>query len=155
MCVNAVCESKCSLCVSGAQQEEQQQEEEEEEQDEDEGSVQLQMEEVTLRTLDLREHEINLGKKKRRKRKERKPEVTEKEEREGTVLPVKKHLTVFLILCVLYINFYLYMHVVGELKDEAGSEKEAEEKMKDKKHLKNSEHDDEGEVHHAFKKIYS
>ncbi|XP_026861457.2 ankyrin repeat and zinc finger domain-containing protein 1 [Electrophorus electricus] len=51
--------------------------EEDEQSSEDEGSVQLEMVEVTLGTLDLREHEVKPNKKKRRKRRERK--TTERE----------------------------------------------------------------------------
>lgn len=142
------------MCVSGAHQEDQQEEEDE---DEDEGSVQLQMEEVTLRTLDLREYEINPSKKKRRKRKERNAEVTEKEEklmgREGKIVLKKSKMFLEIVSCC----FYLCLHVDRELKYEAGNEKEAEEKMKDKKNLNSNEYDDEGTVHqrHAFIKNYS
>uniref|UniRef100_A0A4W4H8C1 Ankyrin repeat and zinc finger peptidyl tRNA hydrolase 1 n=1 Tax=Electrophorus electricus TaxID=8005 RepID=A0A4W4H8C1_ELEEL len=55
--------------------------EEDEQSSEDEGSVQLEMVEVTLGTLDLREHEVKPNKKKRRKRRERKTT-----EREGELL---------------------------------------------------------------------
>ncbi|KAK3568979.1 hypothetical protein QTP86_021377 [Hemibagrus guttatus] len=112
------------------QQQDDQEEEEEEEEEGENVSVELQMEDVSLTTLDLREHEVKPGKKKRRKRKERKPETKEKEgkprERESitwrTRLRMKRWRTRL------------------EKKRWKGK------KTKGKKNLKNSKHDDEDVV---------
>ncbi|MCI4378022.1 hypothetical protein PGIGA_G00210720 [Pangasianodon gigas] len=105
-----------------AHQVDQQEDEEEEEEEEEEVSVQLQIEEVMLTTLDLREHELKPSKKKRRKRKERKPEATEKE---GKAMQREDFGS-------------------RELKDETGNVKMGEEITEGKKNLKNNERDEEG-----------
>ncbi|XP_053482311.1 ankyrin repeat and zinc finger domain-containing protein 1 isoform X2 [Ictalurus furcatus] len=97
---------------------------EEEEEEEDDVSVQLQMEDLTFTTLDLKEHEIKPSKKKRRRRKERKPEATEKE---GKLMEKEDF-------------------VSRELKDETGNEKAGKEKTEGKKNTKNNEHDEEDEA---------
>ncbi|XP_060785144.1 tRNA endonuclease ANKZF1 isoform X2 [Neoarius graeffei] len=98
-----------------------QQQEDEKEEEQNEVSVQLQLEDVTLTTLDLKEHEIKPNKKKRRKRKERKPEATEKEES--------------------FMEREVFCS--RELMDEAGNKKGAEERIQGKKNLKNNKHEDE------------
>ncbi|XP_058249081.1 tRNA endonuclease ANKZF1 isoform X2 [Hemibagrus wyckioides] len=103
----------------------QQQDDQEEEEEEEEVSVELQMEDVSLTTLDLREHEVKPGKKKRRKRKEGKLETKEKEgkprERENLKDETGNE----------------------KVEDETGNEKVEDEKTKGKKNLKNSKHDED------------
>lgn len=100
-------------CVSAAHNADQLQDDQEEE-EEEEVSVELQMEDMSLTTLDLREHEVKPVKKKRRKKKERKLEATEKEgkptEREGIV--VQSEITVSLQTnkcCQFLIDLFLLM----------------------------------------------
>lgn len=68
----------CCVCVPVVHQVDQQAEEVEEG---GEVPVQLQTEDVTFTTLDLREHEVKPSKKKRKKRKEKKTEAPEKAEK--------------------------------------------------------------------------
>ncbi|KAF5886283.1 ankyrin repeat and zinc finger domain-containing protein 1 isoform X1, partial [Clarias magur] len=102
------------------QQEEDEQQEEEEDED---VPVELQFEDMTFTTLDLKEYEVKPSKKKRRKKKERKPEAAQKDEK------------------------VMEREEFGsrEMKDEAGNEKSGKDKTKDKKDVKNDNHDDEDE----------
>ncbi|KAF4086658.1 hypothetical protein AMELA_G00086890 [Ameiurus melas] len=103
----------------------QQVDQKEEEEEEEEDSVQLQMEDLTLTTLHLKEHEIKPSKKKRRRRKERTQETTEKD---GKLMEKEDS-------------------VSRELKDETGNEEKAgKEKTKGKKNQKNNKHDEEDEA---------
>ncbi|KAM9486608.1 tRNA endonuclease ANKZF1 [Clarias gariepinus] len=107
------------VCVSVVQQEEDEQEEEEDE----DVPVELQFEELTITTLDLKEYEVKPSKKKRRKKKERKPEAPEKDEKFMEREEFNSR----------------------EVKDEAGNEKSGEDKTNDKKYLRNNNHDEEDE----------
>ncbi|KAK2850366.1 hypothetical protein Q7C36_009149 [Tachysurus vachellii] len=93
------------------------QDDQEDDEEEEEVSVELQMEDMSLTTLDLREHEVKPVKKKRRKRKERKLEATEKEGK-----PTERE----------------------DLKDETGNDNVGDERTKGKKNL--NKHDEEDEA---------
>lgn len=71
----------CCVCVPVVHQVDQQAEEEKEEEEGGEVPVQLQTEDVTFTTLDLREHEVKPSKKKRKNRKEKKTEAPEEAEK--------------------------------------------------------------------------